>query len=785
MLKEVIFRDDQKITTPDLNNLGAFSRQTFDALVANAVSSLRYYTGFTVTKTGQTEITVASGHYWGGGPVFVRSEPTVFNVLTGGTYMPNVTKRIVAVVAYGESIETDVQERSFEIDDQGNTEPQSVAMERLRYARIALVPGAESPNPTRPTLDIGLIPVAWVTLSTSGVDAVEMEESYRLPSVETLKQLVDAINVWRAQIGQILDTIQSELVRIQAAIPPDNTSLLLEIFLRLNALENLTKEPPSAVQTFIDNFTSEVDSDIEYAGYDAIIDGGLRFPRGVPQLSKIRVNNPLDTRVRGIEGVMTPAMTGTTARVVIDNPDGALSTSQYTVQLTDRVQKTLSREVISYETAAHFIVSPATGRLDHSVGTVYTALRQAGMTTTQVDAWLASMYDAIMLLDVKMTKAQTFKFKGPDGDTYDISVIGTSGGFRATIKGLAISHTVTETYWENVTKDATVTGSQVAQTFLNATNGWLTEVETHFDQVGTTGDVRVFVVETRGSKPVDGSVISQGTIPVANLVSNGKVRCTIDPVYLQGGRSYAIIWATTGNHFVKVRSGNKYISGTAYYLSDTNDWLPVQNSGDICMGLYFMAYAETRVEVLMEALTRTGGITGIRVNAAQHVPEGTQLLWETQRAGKWYQISEGEAGALDGNPTLVNLRAVFIGTRDLMPAIDMTQTEVELLGPLSNLTHFSKERDLASATTSIQVHYDITGYDADEHTFGCSLVLDGGSTEAPDSLTITPDPQDATLSRAKAVFTPASLTKYRVKTTGGLGGAEGAFVVTERRDYPF
>ena len=785
MLKEVIFRDDQKITTPDLNNLGAFSRQTFDALVANAVSSLRYYTGFTVTKTGQTEITVASGHYWGGGPVFVRSEPTVFNVLTGGTYMPNVTKRIVAVVAYGESIETDVQERSFEIDDQGNTEPQSVAMERLRYARIALVPGAESPNPTRPTLDIGLIPVAWVTLSTSGVDAVEMEESYRLPSVETLKQLVDAINVWRAQIGQILDTIQSELVRIQAAIPPDNTSLLLEIFLRLNALENLTKEPPSAVQTFIDNFTSEVDSDIEYAGYDAIIDGGLRFPRGVPQLSKIRVNNPLDTRVRGIEGVMTPAMTGTTARVVIDNPDGALSTSQYTVQLTERVQKTLSREVISYETAAHFIVSPATGRLDHSVGTVYTALRQAGMTTTQVDAWLASMYDAIMLLDVKMTKAQTFKFKGPDGDTYDISVIGTSGGFRATIKGLAISHTVTETYWENVTKDATVTGSQVAQTFLNATNGWLTEVETHFDQVGTTGDVRVFVVETRGSKPVDGSVISQGTIPVANLVSNGKVRCTIDPVYLQGGRSYAIIWATTGNHFVKVRSGNKYISGTAYYLSDTNDWLPVQNSGDICMGLYFMAYAETRVEVLMEALTRTGGITGIRVNAAQHVPEGTQLLWETQRAGKWYQISEGEAGALDGNPTLVNLRAVFIGTRDLMPAIDMTQTEVELLGPLSNLTHFSKERDLASATTSIQVHYDITGYDADEHTFGCSLVLDGGSTEAPDSLTITPDPQDATLSRAKAVFTPASLTKYRVKTTGGLGGAEGAFVVTERRDYPF
>lgn len=785
MQRKVIFRDFQKMVTSDLNNISGFTQETFDAVVSNAVSSLRYYTGFAVTKTGQTEITVAPGHYWGGGPIFVRAEPTVFNLLTGGKYMPNATKTIVAVVVNGETIDTDMQSRSFKQNQEGQTMPETVAMERLRYARVSLVPGIENPSPNRPTLDVGVIPIAWVTLTTAGVERVEMDEGYLLPSIESLNQLIDDINTWRSDIGQLINTILSELVRIQAAIPPDNTALILELIRRVGELENLAKQPPSALQTFIDRFGSLQDSDTAYAGYDAIVEDGLRFPRGTPSYSAIALNNPLDSRIKVTNNIMTPALTGTAARITIDNPDGALSISQYTPQITERVQKTISREVITYETAAHFIVSPATGRLDHSVGTVYDALRQTGMTTAQVSAWLETMYDAILLLDVKMTKAQKFQFRGPDGDTYDVSVIGTSVGFKATIKGLAKKSTVEETYWEEVTRDATATGSQVCQTFLNATNGWLSQVETHFDQVGTAADVQVFVVETRGDKPVNHAVLSRGTVPVASLQSNGKIKCQVEPVYLQGGRSYAVIWVTQGNHFLKVRSGNKYPTGAAFYLNELGEWLPVQNSGDICMSLYFMAFAQTRVEVQMQPLTREGGIAGIRINAAQHVPEGTSILWEIQRAGRYYQISEGEIGALDGNPTLVNLRAVFVGTRDLMPAIDMSQTEIELLGPVANLTHFSKERTLSAATSSIQVHYDILGYNKNEHTIGCSLVLAGGATETADSLTVTPDPQDSTSARVVAVFTPSAITSYRVKTTGNRGAATTGFVSTERRDFPF
>lgn len=780
MLREVIFRDDQKIVTADLNNQGgAFSRQTFDALIANAVSSLRYYTGFGVIKTGLTEVTVAPGHYWGGGPVFVRSEATVFNMLTGGNYMPTVTKRIVAIVAYGEAIETDVQERTFVKDDQGNVESNSVAMERLRYARLALVSGAESPDPQRPTLDASVIPVAWVRLTTSGVETIDMAEEYRLPSIESLKQLVTAIDEWRAQIGQILDTILSELARTQAAIPPDYGDLLRGLLARIEELENIAKQPASAVQSFLDRFLSLRDSDEDYDGYNAKVGDGLTFAGGTPEYQEIELNNALDPRIKVANNILTPQQTATKPRLTISNPDGALAISQYTVQTTERVQKTLSRTIHAY---AVNLQPNSTRFLDNAQ--LNDLSRYFELDESVVSAWITKLTGQVRVQDAVNSGIYTFEFKGPGGEP--ITIIRTIGAATATIK-FAKAITVKETYWDVVTKDATVTGSQVAQTFLNATNGWMTEVGVLFDQVAVTGDVHVFITEVEGGKPVPGSVISRGTIAVANLRSGQEVKCQIEPVYLAGGKSYAVLFSSAGNHFLKVRSGNKYISGAAYYLDDNGEWQPVQNSGDVCMSLYFPAFESTRIEVQMKPLTRAGGISSIKINAACHVPEGTRLVWEIQRAGKWYQISEGEYGALTGSPTLVNLRAVFIGTRDLMPAIDMSQTEVELLGQDGTFTHISHVHDLDAATDSVQVHYYIRGWHEGEHDLDCDLILPGSpdTVKAPDTLTFTPDPHDATAVKATAVFTLSAKDAYRVKTTGTKGGSDGVYVVTERRDFAY
>jgi hypothetical protein len=779
MLKEVIFRDDQKIATSDLNNLSLFSRQTFDALVSNAVSNLRYFTGFGATKTGITEVTVAPGWYWGGGPVYVREEATVFNMLTGGNYMPTTTKRIVAIVAYGEAIETDVQERSFVIDDQGNTEPNSVSMERLRYARLALVSGTESPDPQRPTLDASVIPVAWVRLTTSGVETIDMAEEYRLTSIEKLKQLVAAIDEWRAQIGQILDTILSELARTQAAIPPDYEDVLTNLRSRIEDLENAAKQPASVVQTFVDRFTSMRDSDGDYTGYNAKVGNGLTFGGGTATFQTVELNNPLDPRVKVANNILTPQQTGNKPRLSISNPDGSLAISQYTVQTTERVQKTLSRKI-----AAYTLVMDPPGTCWESNYRLGELKKYFNLDEDVASAWITNLIDQIKSKDTTKGTIYQFDWKAPDGTP--VTVTRSVGAHIASVR-FAKAITYDETYWEFVTKDATVSGSQVAQTFLNATNGWMTEVGLLFDQVSVTGDVHVFVTEVEGGKPVAGSVISRGTIAVANLKSGQEVKCQIEPVYLSGGKSYAIMVATSGNHFLKVRSGNKYISGTAYYLDDNGEWQAVQNSGDICMNLYFPGFDDTRIEVQMKPLTRAGGISSIRINAAYHVPDGTRLVWEIQRAGKWYQLSEGEYGALIGSPTLVNLRAVFIGTRDLMPAIDMSQTEIELLGQETTLTHISELHELDATTNSVKVHYWVRGWHDGKHDLDCFLITPGSpdTVVSPSTQTFTPDPEDGTSVKMEAVFTLSAKDKYRVKTTGSLGGSDGVFVITERRDFAF
>ncbi|MBX3506847.1 MAG: hypothetical protein KF895_15310, partial [Parvibaculum sp.] len=169
MLRQRNFDNDLILVTDDLVKPQEFTRETIDALVQNAVSHLRYYTGFSAFRTGAAEVTVSAGHYWAGGPVFGRADVTVFDLLQGGTYIPPVTRRYVAIVTYGETVPDAQTERLYETDDQGTKEPRPFHQETARVARLSLVSGAQAPDPQKPTLDASVIPVAWILLNNEGV----------------------------------------------------------------------------------------------------------------------------------------------------------------------------------------------------------------------------------------------------------------------------------------------------------------------------------------------------------------------------------------------------------------------------------------------------------------------------------------------------------------------------------------------------------------------------------------------------------------------------------------
>lgn len=782
MLREVKFRPDQKIVDTDLNNIEAFARQTFDALVANAISSQRYFTGFAITKTGQTEITVAPGHFWQGGPVFVQSVSGVFNMLTGGSWMPVVTKRKIAVVTWGTTDDVDLQDRTFVISDDGQTEPQSVAMERLRQARIGIVAGVEGPDPQKPTLDAGVIPIGWVTLSTSGVvdGSIEMAEAYRLPSVESLFQKITEFASWRAQIGQILDTILSELARIQAALPPNLIDFLRGLEQRIQDLEANARIPADTVETFVDRFVTSLYSDPEAAGYAARIDNGLQFPLGTETLGALALADPLDPKVKTVGNIMLPAWSTEGVRLEITGGDGALSINQYTTKTVGRVQKMLSRTVTSYGPWWTIMNTPANQQPPSST---FLANADIPLSGGELDAFIAAARR------VSAGGSEYFEFRRDGGEVYSFAIMNPKvPGADPNWAGFSIRQVrktkVEEPYYDLVTKDATVSGSQVAQTFLSASNGWLTSVGVEFDQVANSGDVHLFIVETQGGKPVLDRVISRGTVTAANLKA-GLVRFPLEPVFTKGGRSYAVMLVSSGNHFLKVRSGNKYVSGAAFYLSDSDEWAPVQNSGDICLKLNYAQFDKTRIEVLMGPLSRVGGMDSIRITAAQFEPEGTNLTFEVQRAGKWYQISEGEFDALSGDPTLVNLRIVFSGTRDLMPGIDMTQTEYALGKSATALTHFSSSIELDSATNEVQVHCFVKGWRDDLHTLDVDLILPDPLTVNADSSQVILDPEDPTSVKIVFSFTLTADDEFVVKIIGATSDATKPFVVTSRMVFAF
>ena len=122
-----------------------------------------------------------AGRLYAGGEVHARNENVVIDVFNS---LPLVTRKRVAIVAFGQSVDTDVQPRDFLIDAQvGTTEPQSVAMENLRRAELSAVAGTESPDPAYPPTDANVVVICYALLDTSGIVSIEQWAPTQLPNL--------------------------------------------------------------------------------------------------------------------------------------------------------------------------------------------------------------------------------------------------------------------------------------------------------------------------------------------------------------------------------------------------------------------------------------------------------------------------------------------------------------------------------------------------------------------------------------------------------------------------
>jgi len=718
MEKQVIFRDRQEFQAADPNALQGYVRDSIDHVVGDAVSTQKHYTGLAVTAASSTEVAVAAGRYYNGGAVFVAEQATALNLFS---YVPLVAAKVVAVVAWGQETDTAVEPRDFLVDlVSGATEPQAVAMERVRHCEISALAGAESADPQPPALQSGALAVALVYLTASGIDRIVMADAV-LPNGYAQGQRLVTIEAWKAAAEPRISSIATDLAALaRRSDAKVDRAVFLELAGDLASLKDRILLPATYAAYDADAFTTADKQNAAHAGYSARVQNGLLFPFATTASPNLALFNPIDVGVTtNSEGLVLPAYVHA-ARIRTQGYAGDLSVSQYQSQTHTLRAVTVANWYWNY-----------------------------GWNWNYYSRWYGWNYPSAY-----WTRPWYGYWCGRPETVY-------------------VDALTTNNY----------SGAILAQTFLNANAGWLTRLGLYFTQVAATGTVQVVVCETLAGKPNLQKVVASTTL-AASALRQYPLETVIDlpHVLLEAGKRYALALITSGDHRVATVSGNAYTQGTLFYGSD-GDYFQGDLTKDLMFTVYCAQFGRARTEVQLQPLSLSGGLTDIAIDAPHVVPDGCTLQYEIQPqgSGAWYPLGDAtlRLGTDTTAPNLVNLRAVLLGTSDLQPAFAATTGAIRISRPDTSFVSWSTTRTLGAATTSVTLKLMLADWDAANHTITPKIVT-GGSTEVAASTTVTTEIDGAT--RKVYTFTITSSSSYEIKISGTRGSGSKPFALINRID---
>ncbi len=722
MEKQVQFRDRQELQAGDLNNVGTYAGDSLQHLTQDAVTAGLAYTGGTVAAAGATEITVAPLRFYNDGKAYVSETAQTLNLFQ---YLPLVAGKVVAVVVWGQETDTLVEPRDFLIDlTTGATQPQAVAMQRLRAAQVNLLPGAESADPQPPVIQSNTLATAYVYLTPTGIDRIAMQAESELPQLGDHKQRMEVIEEWKALAEPRISSIATDLSALSArtaSLAP--RTALIEMAADIGRLKARLNLPASYASYQSDDFGDDTLSATGDVGYAALLKNGLTFPYAALAEAPLALFNPYDAGIsRTADDLVLPAYTSQ-PRIKTEGYAGDLSISQY------QVQSQVIREYTTTRLVRHY-----------------------GFHWNYYLGWYSRAW---------------FARYG-----YGIFPRVVRAGYYTT---------ETETSYELEPGTTSYNGAIIAQSVLVANAMWLTRLGLFFTQIGAAGDVVVAICETDGGKPDLAKTLATVTVPRASLKRYPlETAIEIPPVQLEAGKRYAVAVITQGDHRCAVVSGNNYTQGTLFYGSD-GDYFTGDLTKDLMFTLYGAQFSQPRTEVMLQPVSLAGGISDLGIAAQIVEPSGTELRFEVQIGGRWYLYGD-EVFRLADSPDLVPLRAVLLGTSDAAPAFRLEADVLTASRAATVMTHISAARTLGAASTNIQVQVVVAQWDEANHTVACVLT-NGGTTYSP-ATTVVKDEPDGQSKRITYTFTPGGggLTAYKVKISGTKTAGSHPFVVVERTD---
>lgn len=707
MERKVIYRDRQEFQAADINNTQNFVDESLQHIITDAITSERQIVGLQVSAKSATEIEVAPGRLWAGdeGKVYRLDEPRTISIFS---YLPLQDMKWLAVSVYGQEEEIDIQPRDFLIDLQtGQTEPQAVPMERVRKVIIHITSGLESPDPQKPEPPTGYTLIAYVLLSPSGIQKIEFAENKILPRLSNVDTRVKSLENWKNITEPRVSTLSSDMAILSKKIEEINLGRLEEIISDIVKLKEFLQLPDTYSSYGADYFMTEDETDKEDPEYYAKIHEGLTFPDANKAQIVLNLFNPYETKVKNFNGLILPDFDNE-LRIKTTKFAGSIAIGQYQYQTYTFQKLTISRN--------RFICSPLR---------IYYPISRWASHPEPVKAFLSSM----LLKDDEKTSEILENIQRYYGhkSLYQIVDLQVVDYYR--------KFNFKDTYWKVITQTEQINGSQIAQTFLCSQNGWLTQIGLYFTQKSTDGVVYLHLTKTKDGKPDLTQTIGSASVSPADIKIYPSVTIfQLDkPVLLEAGERYAFVLTTAGNHKIATVSGETFTEGVIFYSTD-GLYFQEDPTKDLMMELYFAKFKSSYVTVDLQPVSLSGGIAEIELLTSSILPQSTNIIFEYQKDGKWYPIDDSGAISLTGLPAMLPLKVTFIGSSDIMPAVNLADSVLTVSRPATTMKHISTTRSLPSAATEIKVILLINNWDSTKHS--CSVKIRSGGTDySPQSYT--------------------------------------------------
>lgn len=750
------FGDNQHVDTKDMNNLGLFQREAHDALVAMGVGRGKGWDGFNVVKDSNTSVDVVMGVIAYNGALFGLPDlaTTPVDLLAAS---PSNSKRIVTIVATGSAGPSAPEPRSFEVvnmdPDTGQETSTAISQqhytENRRKVSVTHVPGDEAAVPTRPALLPNYVPIAYVTMQVgAGVISIEMATDFQVKSLQALEARLLAAEATLGIAGSQIETLSQTIANTRAAIANINTPLINQLARVTAEIQLAMGRDDDGLLFGFERFMTVDNSNEAAVGYKARVEEGLRFPWAASAEITPQLLNPSNSRVKAIGEWLLPQWQPK-LRLDVWRQDISVSVADYNYS---NVSATVFPGAKTRRRSGPSMIVSENERFWQDVEYTYNYL--TGTFSVGDENWVVTgewIQDGVVQRRVE----QYFSDKIP--------------------------------YWNGYRSvtDA-VSGNLLAQTFLNAQPGWLVQLGLRFAKV-TENDLKAFITGVKNGLPSFDITYVQGLLEGEDAqasVAGDRVgvenKIDMQPLFMLPGQAYAAQLVTAGDFAVACRADN-YLTNGMLFNGDGTAYVPDPGK-DMNLRGYFALFDANYVEVEMQSLTLSGGMTDIDIKTTEYVPDGNELIAKIQVGGVWHALDKiAGTHPLSALPPTVPFKFVMVGTRDTMPGINLSESKVYLRRADDDFVWQSETKNCGTNASTITIELELVNWkpvgSGGKHALTTTVLTGGGlaTSDTPDTTTDVTLPNGNV--RRTMVFTPTPSATFAVKLVGTTTDIADGFVV--------